>query len=126
MNIYKHHSDPKSLKHYDAAHEAVPKLVWEKYKNNPSELKKRENALAKDPVYAYLYATDVLHGPFPKGEDTIAKSSVCAYLYVKNVIKGRWPPGEPAIAKSNGFSFEYGKFLGDPDWKKHLTPRGNK
>lgn len=62
MNLYKLHSDPKSLDLHDEAHEQVPEVIWDKYKKDPAELKKREKVLARSPKYAYLYAKDVLMG----------------------------------------------------------------
>jgi lambda repressor-like predicted transcriptional regulator len=109
MNLYKLHDNPESLKHHDEAHESVPSLFWEKYKKDPAELKKREDPIAKDPKYAYMYAKDVLHGPFHKGENAIAKNSVCAYLYAKHVLKGSFPKGEDTIAKDDYYAYYYAK-----------------
>ena len=46
LNIYKYHTDPKSFALYEKAMECIPDLFWEKYENNPEELKKREKAIA--------------------------------------------------------------------------------
>jgi hypothetical protein len=75
MNLYNYHSNPEQLHGYEQAHESVPIIIWEKYKKNPEELRKREDILAQDPEYSYRYARDVLNGPFPKGEDAIAQRS---------------------------------------------------
>ena len=87
MNLYKFHADPKSLLHHDIAHEKVPAVFWDKYEDNPDELKKREATIAKDPYYAYLYARHVLKKPFPLGEAAIAKDTYCAYQYAHEVLK---------------------------------------
>jgi hypothetical protein len=100
MNLYNLHSDPKSLKHHDIHQETAPDLFWDKYRNNPAELKKREQYIAKNPKYAYLYAKDVIKGPWKPGEAAIAPKPVFAYAYARDVIKGPWKPGEAAIAKS--------------------------
>jgi hypothetical protein len=86
MNLYKYHSKPETLDHYDKADEWVPTLAWDKYKDQPAELKKREKALAKNPKIAYFYALDVLKKPFPAGEAAIAKS-MWSYNYAIDVLK---------------------------------------
>ena len=37
MNLYQLHSKPTELDHHDAAHEQIPEIVWDKYKDNPSK-----------------------------------------------------------------------------------------
>ena len=81
LNLYKLHSNPKLLKYYDIADEKIPAIFWEKYKNNFTELKKREPAIAKDAMYAYWYAEDVLQKPFLAGEPAIAKDADYANWY---------------------------------------------
>jgi hypothetical protein len=86
MNLYKLHSKPETLDHYDVADEKVPALVWEKYQHEPAELKKREKVLARDPWTAYHYARFVLKKPFPAGEAAIAKNAEGAYWYALLVL----------------------------------------
>jgi hypothetical protein len=83
MNLYKLHSYPEELDFYDAAHEKIPFVFWEKYKDNPAELKKRENIIAKNAEYSCFYAENVLKAPFPKGEAAIAKDRYYADEYIK-------------------------------------------
>ena len=73
MNLYNLHSDPQSLLYFEEAPEIVPDLFWDKYKNNPEELKKREREISVDAEYSYYYARGVLEGPFPAGEAAISK-----------------------------------------------------
>ena len=68
LNIYKYHTHPETLPLYKKAMECVPDLFWEKYKDNPEELKKREGAIAKSAKYSCLYAHDVLKTRFEAGE----------------------------------------------------------
>ena len=75
MNLYNLHEDPQSLPHFGEAHEYVPNLFWDKYRNKPEELRKREAAISKDPDYAHYYSRHVLKGPFPAGEETIAEAN---------------------------------------------------
>lgn len=52
-------------------------------------LKLGEAALAKDPKYAYMYALDILKGPFKAGELAIATDPVFAFWYAKDVVSGK-------------------------------------
>ncbi len=99
MNLYNLHSDPKSMRNHDLHHNNIAELIWDKYKNNPAELKKREKIIAKDPYYAFIYAKDILHGCFPLGEEAIAKDLPYAYYYARDVLHNRFQLGEEAIAK---------------------------
>ena len=87
MNLYKLHSDPESLDHFEKVAFANPDFFWENYRNNKEELKKREKYIAKSTKYAYYYARDILNGPFPAGEEAISKDTHCFKLYVKFVLK---------------------------------------
>jgi hypothetical protein len=107
MNLYKLHTDPKSLKHHHHHHETVPELIWDKYKNNKEELKKKEGILATDPWCAFLYTKEVLHGSFPAGEQTISKNSYIALFYAENVLHGRFPAAEEEIASDPYGAREY-------------------
>jgi hypothetical protein len=107
MDLYSLHDDPSSLNHHDVAHDQVPELIWDKYRHQPAELKKREAALAKDPEIAYWYALYVLKGPFKLGEPEIAKDAVCTYWYARDVLKGPFKLGEPAIAKDAECAYYY-------------------
>src|SRR5215216_5866844 len=99
MNLYKYHSKPETLDHYDVAFDKVPKLIWGKYRDQPAELRKREKVLAKDTKTAFLYAHHVRHGPFPAGETVIAQDPEAAVSYAEYVLRGPFPAGEAAIAK---------------------------
>ena len=79
MNLYKLHSNPESLDHFEKVTANNPAIFWEKYKKNKEELKKREKYIAKSPKHAYYYAQSILKGPFPLGEEAIAKDVVSAY-----------------------------------------------
>lgn len=84
MKLYDYHSDPMSLDNYSIANESVPELFWDKYKNNPVELKKKEAMIAKVAQYAYWYAIDILNGSFPAGEAAIAKDVYYSVLYSRS------------------------------------------
>lgn len=107
MNLYNLHVDPQSLPHFGEAHEYVPNLFWDKYRNKPEELRKREAAISKDPDYAHYYARHVLKGPFPLGEEAIAKSAWYAYWYARYILEGPFPAGEAAIATNPEWALAY-------------------
>lgn len=132
MNLYDLHVNPKSLYGYDRVDMEVPSIFWEKYLNKPKELKKREAAIAKSSEYAFLYADEILHGPFEAGEQAIAKdpyysfsyaailrapfllgevaiseSSVLSYYYARDILRKPFPKGEIAIARDPNVAFWY-------------------
>lgn len=107
MNIYKFHIEPESLNGFNQADMNVVDCFWNKYKNNPAELKKRERAISKSAKYAYEYAYDVLKGEFQLGEYSISTDDLYSYLYASNILKGPFPLGEPAIATDSYSSYIY-------------------
>ena len=109
MELFKLHTNPKSLIHYETITETHPDFFWEKYFEKPNELKKREKYIAKYARYSYIYAKDYLNGAFPAGEAAIAKDAEYACYYAKNVLKGPFPKGEAAIAKDARFAYRYAK-----------------
>lgn len=93
-----------------------------------------EDEIAKDATMSYLYARNILKGPFPKGEAAmitaplvaaqyaaliqrrfpkaepyIATNPEAALIYAKEVIQGRWPEGERGIAKFGMTSYSYAR-----------------
>ena len=75
-------------------------------KNKPFKL--GEPAIAKHDGYSYEYANQVLKGPFKLGEPTIAKhDGWYSYKYALYVLKGPFPLGEPTIAKNEFYSKTY-------------------
>ena len=89
LNIYKYHTHPETLPLYEKAMECVPVCFWEKYENNPEELKKREGAIAKSAKYSYYYALNVLKTRFEAGEKAIATDVYYSYYYALKILKGK-------------------------------------
>ena len=112
MNLYKMHDEPESIHGHDKSDKEIPDIFWEKYKNNPAELQKREDAIAKSAKFACYYAQGVLKGPFPLGESAIAKNADYACNYAHFVLKHRFPEGEPAITKDKHWAEQYNKEFG--------------
>ena len=100
LNIYKYHTHPESLPLYEKAMECIPDLFWEKYENNPKELKKREGAISMSAKYSYYYALDVLKTRFEAGEKVIATNTWFSYGYDFYVLKARFEAGEKKILHS--------------------------
>ncbi len=111
MNLYKYHDKPETIHGHDEIDTHVPEVVWGKYNDNPAELKKREDAIAKSARYSYDYAKDILKGPFPKGEAAIAKSAEYSWYYAHDILKGPFPKGEAAIAKDPVYAYRYNTFI---------------
>ena len=105
--LYNLHADSESLRLSKEAHEYVPNLFWDRYKDKPEELKKREAAIATEAQFAYYYANYILEGAFPAGEEAIATDTWRAYCYALNVLKGPFALGEAAISKSAEPAFDY-------------------
>jgi hypothetical protein len=66
-----------------------------------------EDIIAQTSWTAFLYASEVLHGPFPKGEDVISKDPTQTFFYVFNVLKKPFPKGEKSLAQNAKASFNY-------------------
>ena len=117
MNLYDLHPDPKNAPGYATRYDDIPELIWERYRGQaaavkwPSELRKREKALARSAKYAYLYAAHVLKGPFPAGEAVIAKDPEYAYYYAVNCLGGPFLAGEAAMASHSGYAYYYARWI---------------
>jgi hypothetical protein len=111
MNIYQFHTNPESLDHYEERLTKVPKLAYEHAESLDRRFPEGEPAIAKNKMWAYFYARDVIKGRFPDGEAAIAKDAWFAYKYAKLVIKGRWQDGEAAIAKDAWLAYRYAKYV---------------
>jgi len=120
MNLYKLHTDPKSLKHHGAAHEHIPTLRWEDMVGpvtdeqvedldgvDIGEVKKYEHLWARDARTAYLYATDIIKKRFPAGEPEIATRPMYSYQYAGTILGKEFPAGEKTIAKHGDAAFRY-------------------
>lgn len=109
MNLYQLHTNPESLDGYVKSQDVNPDFFWQKYGDNPEELKKREKYIARDPEYALKYAEKILKGPFPASEAEIAKVAAYSYYYARDVLDGPFPTGEEAISKDANFASYYAK-----------------
>ncbi len=116
MNLYKFHPNPELIEHYEFHHENVVNLFWDKYQDNPVELKKREEAIAKDAYYAYRYAKYILLNRFSLGEEAMAKDRYYAYYYAKDILHDRFPLGEEAIARVPMYAKCYAKEVIKGPW----------
>ena len=107
MNIYEFHTNPESLDSFKEVSIANPRLAYQCAEKLGRRLPIVETAIAKNALYAYLYARDVIEGRFPEGEAVIAKDGWSAAYYAKDVIKGRWLEAEEVIASSAEGSYNY-------------------
>jgi hypothetical protein len=111
MNIYKFHTNPESLDHYEERLTKVPNLAYEHAESLLKRFPEGEAAIAKDAWYAYWYARYIIKGRFPEGEAAMAKDAGWAYEYASGVIDGSFPEGEAAIAKNAKFAYEYAAYV---------------
>jgi hypothetical protein len=92
LNFYKLHTNPNELFGYKDAHLKVPSIAW-KVANTNKKKQKLEHLWASDAEYAFKYAYEVLREPWEPGEEAIARESMYAFLYARFVIKtsmGTW------------------------------------
>lgn len=119
LNIYNFHSKPESLELYHKTDKELPGIFFKKYKDNPTELKKREDIIAKSPYFSYIYARDVLSRSFPKGEKILATDGKFAYFYARYVLGERFPAGEDVIATHHAeWAYRYAKEILEGPFKK--------
>ena len=113
MDIWKYYDGdlkyPDITKHSHEKEIAKSKLKWAyKYVSKHGKDEELEPIIAKSAKYSYLYANDILKGPFKLGEKAIASVSNLAYLYALRILKKKpFPLGEPAIAKDEEYSKKY-------------------
>ena len=79
-----------------------------------------EEYIKKDPLYAYLYAKNVVKGEWPEAEPYILKDPEYVYKYAEEVLKGRWMEAEPyLLEKANDIGviiFRYAKDVVKGRW----------
>ena len=85
MNLYQYHNNPNVLPGHNNKEEllglySLP-YIFEKYIDQPDELKKRESFIAKSAEYSYRYANDVLCSRFHLGERVILTDAHIAFIY---------------------------------------------
>ena len=134
MNLYQYHNNPDVLPGHNKKEELLDlyslPYFFEKYENQPNELKKRESVIAKSAEYSFHYAC-MLDKRFPLGEpailktdaftsyylsmfpdclsdtEEIKKSAIKSYRYAVDVLKARFPLGEPVILTNGSFAADY-------------------
>ena len=73
--------------------------------------KKGEASIAKDAVWAYEYAEQIIGGRFELGEAAMSKEPQIALDYANNVIGQRFELGEEAISKDGYWSTKYAEYV---------------
>ena len=74
-------------------------LAWRLYAATGERDTRLESVIAQNPMWAYLYARDILKGPWPEAESMIAQDATWAYWYAKDILKSPWPEAEEVIAQ---------------------------
>lgn len=67
-----------------------------------------ESIILTDPLYAYVYAMDVIRARWPKAENAICTNPFWALDYTR-VIKGRWIEAENVIATRSECAYIYAR-----------------
>jgi hypothetical protein len=115
MNLFKFHSEPKTLAHYDLAPELVPKLFSPLGNVGifPGKLTQRQiNAISKDTWQAYSYARGELKKRWPEAEPYIMKDPEIACAYAIDIIGEPWPEAEEVIRLDYDAWQEYEDYFG--------------
>jgi len=104
-------------KYDDDEHQVENLLEGTDHKHSLGPQHSRSKALAqwalRDPNNAYLYARNVVEGPWPEGEFLIAQDARHAVNYAQYITHQRFPAGEPEIMRSPAYAGAYaGQFLG--------------
>ena len=66
-----------------------------------------EPKIAEDALWAFRYASEVLHDSFELGEKSISQDARLSVKYAKDVLKGRFALGERAISTDARCSIQY-------------------
>jgi len=91
MNLFDLHPKPETLKGYQQRFQ-VPELAYEEAVKRAKGKKGQERRS-------------------PDLEQVLVKDPVWAFMYARDVIKGRWPEAEPVIATSPEDTYYYGLYL---------------
>ncbi len=84
-------------------------------KDQEKKFPEGEKIIAKNAKYSYLYALNILNGPFKQGEAAISKHPEYSYRYAYYVLNSRFPEGEPAIKQDPKLWHDYTFFILDRD-----------
>lgn len=120
MNIYEYHTNPESLDHYEERFTLVPKLAYEHAKSLGRRFPEGEPAIAKNKVWAYFYAKEVIKGRFPEGEAAINKDKWLADLYSRFLISQKNSPTSfnpkfvPAVVDPRNSQFRHNLLFSFP------------
>lgn len=135
MNIYRYHSNPKTLHKYKQRYLIGDVLGDEISKGTTHFSKEQLKLIASNPRSAYLYWAKALnpHPTFdrkrwPAGEKAIASSRAYLSDYIHRSIKGKWPEGEHEILKYPNIIIQYAVYRLRKRWpegEKVLHQAGN-
>lgn len=144
LTVYNFHTNPEKLFGFERAEFEIPELAWARTEYSERERKQLEHVWAKDPEYAYryatttghrfilgepviatdpqyawIYATNIIRDRWPQGEAAIATDGLLAQMYAEQFLKRPWPQGEPAIALRSVAAYQYARFVLKGPWPKN-------
>ena len=89
----------------------TPEEAYWKALNRPRKTFTRtreiEDIILTDPIFAYLYACDILRDRWKKAEHIIATDPESAFCYSIHAIKGRFKKAEKVIAEDSLYNEVY-------------------
>ena len=112
MDLWKYYDGdlkyPNIINHSHEKEIAKTKSDWAfEYVSNYGEDKELEPIITTSAKYSFMYADEILNGPFPLGEPTIATDAEYSYDYANRVLHGPFPLGEKAIARMKQYTNAY-------------------
>lgn len=116
INVYKYYVDPSQLSRYSERADFLIPYTFKLAKKLghtqfQQQCPKGLTLIKSDPYFAYIYASDVIHGRFYDAEAIISQDPEASYSYAKFIIKGKWLDGEDAIETVDNLWGLYNQFL---------------
>jgi len=118
MNLYKLHTNNEQLLGYEERLQ-VPIIAWRHVlyyiqnftgQDNKELIKKTEHlqdAILKDPEFAYKYALRVIQGRWPAAEEIIATDYETIFDYSYDILRGRWRAVEDIMRTDDSWWIMY-------------------
>ncbi|RWZ84368.1 MAG: hypothetical protein EO766_17260 [Hydrotalea sp. AMD] len=101
LNLYKFHSQPQNLDHYNDQDSIIPNLALKKSLYNRGRSPDLEPVILKDTKCAFDYARKVIRDRWPEAEPRIMKDPYAALGYAETILKDRWYEAEPYIKQDD-------------------------
>ena len=77
-----------------------PEEAYRKCLNEEKRILELEKIIVTNSYYSYLYAYNIIQGPWKLGEKSLLKNCLWSFEYARNVIKGPFQKCHPIIFNS--------------------------